>query len=233
MNVNPKHLEAPSGAMGLRKFTVPRRWYQAAILLADGRLTTEAIAKQLNITTTTLRSWKCKVEFQKITEAYAQQVRAECLTEGVSQKHNRLRRQNKTWNELQDVVEKRAAEAKTPESQVFHVPGADTGWVVVDKAEVVGEGDNARVEVLEVKVDVATAKALLEIEQTAAKEMGGFFEEKPSDVKREADSGRLMVVINFPVMSEEDKKAVDNAVVIDMPQTGRRLLTRPSDGMPR
>lgn len=219
--------------MGLRKLHVPRRWYKAAILLADGRLTAQAICNQLGISFQTLWSWKRKPQFQSILAAYVDQVREECLTEGVSQKHLRLRRQTKTWNELQAVVEKRATEAKNPESPVFHIPGADTGWIVVHRAEVVGEGDNARVEILETKVDVATAKALLEIEQTAAKEMGGAFESEPTKGPGSTDENRPLVVINFPVMSEDDKKAADNAVVIDMPQTGRRLLTRPSDGSPR
>jgi hypothetical protein len=44
---------------------------------------------------------------------------------------------------------------------------------------------------------------------------------------------RASITINFPVMSEADREAVNNAPTIDLPPMARRLLTRPSDGHPR
>ncbi len=44
---------------------------------------------------------------------------------------------------------------------------------------------------------------------------------------------RLGVIFNFPVATQEQLDAVNNAPVIDLPPMARRLLTRPSDGHQR
>ena len=41
---------------------------------------------------------------------------------------------------------------------------------------------------------------------------------------------RVGVIFNFPVATQEQLDAVNNAPVIDLPPMARRLLTRPSDG---
>ncbi len=44
---------------------------------------------------------------------------------------------------------------------------------------------------------------------------------------------RVGVIFNFPVATQEQLDAVNNAPVIDLPPMARRLLTRPSDGHQR
>ena len=46
-------------------------------------------------------------------------------------------------------------------------------------------------------------------------------------------ANRTAITINFPVMSQADLEAVNNAPTIDLPPMARRLLTRPSDGHQR
>src|SRR5665213_461310 len=66
------------------------------------------------------------------------------------------------------------------------------------------------------------------IEQ-AAKEMGGQYAEQTTN---DRGSG-VSVTFNFPVATQEQLDAVNNAPVIDLPPMARRLLTRPSDGKQR
>lgn len=46
-------------------------------------------------------------------------------------------------------------------------------------------------------------------------------------------SNRTAVIFNFPVATQEQLDAVNNAPVIDLPPMAQRLLTRPSDGAQR
>ncbi|MDP9114998.1 MAG: hypothetical protein M3O20_15130 [Acidobacteriota bacterium] len=65
--------------------------------------------------------------------------------------------------------------------------------------------------------------------ELAAKEMGGQFEDA---IPGERNAG-VSVVFNFPVATQEQLDAVNNAPVIDLPPMARRLLQRPSDGAQR
>ncbi len=82
--------------------------------------------------------------------------------------------------------------------------------------------------------DSALHKAYLDTLEKAQKEMGDFYSRPSEDAKSgPGGSGNVQVNINFPVLSPEQIAEIDNAQVIDLPPQMRRLIQRPSDGMPR
>jgi len=106
---------------------------------------------------------------------------------------------NKRWQELHEIAAQRASEAKTPESLMHGIAGAETGWVVAKETEVIGKKGEERLQVVEVEVDTALLKEIRDLEVNAAREVGGQFE----DVAKEAGSRpggdqRVQVNINFP-----------------------------------
>ena len=79
----------------------------------------------------------------------------------------------------------------------------------------------------ELKTALTGIRELVRITELLAKLTGQLGDRRASSCE-----GRPHVTFNFPVLSEEDLKAIENAPVIDLPPAAKRLLQRPSDGKP-
>lgn len=140
----------------------------AASLAADDRLTDRQIAEQVGVSRETIVSWRMSDEFRaRIAEHVNARLDA-CMTEGIADKRNRVRRLSETWQGLQQVIAERAVELNGVAA------GGGTG-LLVHQVKGIGKGDNFRV-VDEYAVDTGLLNELRQIEQQAAKELGQWSE---------------------------------------------------------
>lgn len=145
---------------------------QAALLLADDRLSDEQIAEQVGIGRTTLHRWKGDEEFQARVKAHVDALASAALSQGIAQRWRRLRRLNRDWERMQRLIEARA------ESMADDVPGGETGLLAHDQKGI-GQGPNA--EVVDVyRVDTALLSEMRATEKQAAEELGQWIEKSES-----------------------------------------------------
>ncbi len=253
-------IEPRSTGMGLVRRAPPnRRWFLAARLLVEQDLSNKAVCAQVGIADTTLDAWKRKPEFIRIMDAYRNRLQALVFAEGIAQKVNRVQKLNRLANRLETIIVERAIEFRAAHADALlehsnaeaiayaakdlqalqrlgpaprPVAGADSG-LIVHTRKGAGSGDAAEVN-SEFPFDSALHKAYLDTLEKAQKEMGDFYSRPSEDAKSgPGGSGNVQVNINFPVLSPEQIAEIDNAQVIDLPPQMRRLIQRPSDGMPR
>lgn len=138
---------------------------EAASLVAEDKLTDEAIAEKLGIGRATLARWKKSPAFQKrvttIVEAYADRA----LRHGIARQDVRLTKLASRYEKLEQIVEERAQDPEVQE-----VAGGKTGFVVRN-VKGIGKGDAYQVvEVFE--VDQGVLKEFRAIEEQVAEELG-------------------------------------------------------------
>ena len=143
---------------------------EAVMLVAEDKLTDTTIAAQLGISKRTLELWKREALFGERFDAAVAEIRAALLKRGIARVDRRLARLDKTWLDLQSVIEQRAAEMRGI------CPGGDTGLVV--KREKPG----GEFTITEYAVDTGLLSELRALEMQAAKELGQWVERKASDV---------------------------------------------------
>lgn len=166
---------------------------EAAALAAEDRLTDAQIADRLGVARDAIASWRLAPEFgARVREHVNAQLDA-CMSEGIADRRNRVRRLGDTWERLQRVIEERAEELDGAAA------GGGTG-LLVHQVKAIGKGENARV-VDEYVVDTGTLAELRAIEKQAAQELGQWVE------KADTNHGGLLQVI----LRERDEPADDAA----------------------
>jgi hypothetical protein len=149
------------------------RWHEAsetaAQSLAIGELADKQIAENAGVTPQTLWNWKQHPDFQARIESHLEDIRKAVRSRGIGILECRVRRVDRDWKRMQQVIEERA---KDP--TMANVPGGSTG-LLVRKYKSIGSGENATT-VEEYEVDTALLKELREHEKQAAQELGQWTE---------------------------------------------------------
>ncbi len=158
----------------MTKDTWTAKHEEAALLVAEDKLTDVAIAERLGVSKRTLEDWKRDPFFRGKLDEMISDIRATLMRHGIARLDRRLARLNKTWNDLQAVIEARAEEL------AGEAAGAETGLIVLQEKGV-GNGDNFRV-LQEYVVDPVILSELRALEMQAAKELGQWIDKKSSDL---------------------------------------------------
>jgi hypothetical protein len=151
------------------KWSEPKR--TAARLLAEGNLTDTEIATLAGVCRKTLWTWKQVPEFEATIESHLEEFRQEVRRRGLACRERRIRALNERWNELQRIVQERAAAPAMAD-----VPGGATG-LLLHHVKSVGSGEKARL-VDFYEVDTGLLKELRELEKQAAQELGQWVEKQ-------------------------------------------------------
>lgn len=142
---------------------------KAALLVADGLLTTEQIGEQVGVARKTVERWKAQPEFAAYVETIKENARKALEAEGIANKRNRIAAYNDRWRRLQAVIDERAARYEG-----LVVPGGKSGLLVHTQKQI-GGGEFAQV-VDEYAVDTGLLRETRELEKQAAIEMGQWTE---------------------------------------------------------
>lgn len=155
---------SPKSPRKSTKTEVADRRDQAALLVAEDRLTDEQIAASLGVTRWALVKWKRRPEFAAKVEAYRAEAWERIKSRGIARMENRVARLDRDWLKMQRVIEARA------EDLAGEVAGGETGHLV-RQVKVIGQGKAAQT-ITEYAVDAGLLKELRAHEQQAAKELG-------------------------------------------------------------
>lgn len=144
---------------------------EAAQLIAEGKLSYEAISRKLNVTSRAIFDWRQDAEFQAHVNAITEDFKQAVRRRGIAVLERRVAAQNDRWLRLQQLIE---ARANDPAMQ--DVPGGTTGTLVRQYKQL-GQGPSA-ITVEEYVFDAAVFKELREIEKHASQELGQWTEKK-------------------------------------------------------
>lgn len=152
------------------KFQWNMKRERAALLVAEDKLTDEAIACELEIGRQTLVRWKKTPEFKARVSKIIEKVRAKLESEGLRNKRNRLKALNERWEKMAEVIRQRAQTHKDIAS------GGNTG-LLVRQVKGIGKGEDFQV-VEEYAVDTGLLREMREHEKQAAVELGEWTEKR-------------------------------------------------------
>ncbi len=181
----------------------PFRWTgrreEAALLIAEDRLTNIEIAAKVGVTRQSIREWKQYPEFMARVDSHVAAMSDAVRERGIANRERRVAALHDRWRRMLRLMEDRAAE-------MVGVPGGETGLLVkqIKAVKVKGRGpagragtqlalwdpeegdgalaDGGTVEVAEYVVDGTLLKELREHEKQAAIEMGQWEQaETPPD----------------------------------------------------
>jgi hypothetical protein len=143
---------------------------EAAVLIAQGELTTIQIGQRLGVSDRMVYKWKAEPEFAARVEETVGAIRADVLKIGIADVVNRIKRRDLRWNQIKKVTISRAALLEGDDKS------ADSGTgLIVHSVKMIGSGPNAMpVDVYE--FDAALLKEEREIEKQAAIELGQWQE---------------------------------------------------------
>lgn len=144
---------------------------EAALLVAEDRLSDEQIAEKCSIGRTTLHRWKLEPAFAGRVEEHRTLWREELKRRGIADRQNRVDALNDRWRRLQQVIDERGTDP-TMEG----VPGGKTG-LLVRQQRALGSGEFMQV-VEEFSVDTGMLKEIREHEKQAAQELGQWTEKQ-------------------------------------------------------
>ncbi len=150
----------------MTKDTWTAKHEEAVFLVAEDELTDLDIAAELGISKRTLEGWKRDTLFRERLKDVISEIHAALMQRGIARLDRRLARWNKTWHDLQAVIEARATEYRAD----YDVIGGETGLVV--KNEKPGMFGTT----VEISVDTGILAELRALEQQAAKELGQWVE---------------------------------------------------------
>ena len=140
-----------------------RLLYDAAKLVAQGRLSDTKIASKVGISERTLYNWKNDPEFTALVETLLNVWHQHVMDTGIADARRRMFRLNDRWRRAQSVIEQRAKD-----ENLKKVPGGNTGLMVRRVRAVAGRP------VAEYVVDVGLMAEMDRMEELAAKQLGQF-----------------------------------------------------------
>lgn len=156
---------------------------RAAQLVAEGELTEDEIAEQVDRARRTVQLWKKLPEFRARVAELVKELEVAILDRGIARRGQRVARLDDTWRRLRQVVDERAAD---PAMQT--VAGGKTG-LLVRHLKQIGGGETAQV-VEEFEVDTGLLRELREHEKQAAIELGQWVRKMaPTDPTGEKEYG--------------------------------------------
>ena len=161
---------------------------EAAMHIAAGALTLDAICAEIGVAKSTLRGWLTRREFAAATDEYRQQLietlEANILNSGVALRRNRIERLTSTHAKIVDAIRLRGErfqreEPETPElhSGLFKVTEYSVGKTVGTATVIDDEFEPRDVETVTLELrkkfefDAPIHQALLDIEAQAAREL--------------------------------------------------------------
>lgn len=159
---------------------------KAAVLLGLGELTIAEIAKDLDVAERTVYRWQTDSEFQARVDENREAIRKEVLRVGITNQVNRLKRLDKRWRQIDQLITERGREMDGD------VAGGGTGLLAHDKKSI-GSGDSAY-EVDVYRADVALLKEERELAKQAAIEIGQWQEK--TDVTSGGQPFKALIGIN-------------------------------------
>jgi len=135
-------------------------------MAATGRYTSEAIAKELNVSRRTVTTWKGDPEFREATRDARNAWRGKAQHEGIADQDDRLRHLQDLRTRLRAAILERA---KANHERAF---GAKTGLVCVTyKMQSLGEGQGSKA-IAEYRIDTNSIDAYIALQEAAALEKG-------------------------------------------------------------
>ena len=175
-----------------RTATEPFAWSEAsanaAVLLAEDRLTDATIAKRVGVSRTTLHTWKQHPEFSaKVTEHYNELIER-ARRRGIARLDRRMDAYEDRHKRMTTLIRERARDMRG------EVPGGGTGLLVrvpkrveVTTTSKIADGDGeptqeettaSRTEVFEYEFDAALMRELRELEKQVAQDTGQWSEKR-------------------------------------------------------
>lgn len=141
----------------------------AAVLLAEDRLTDSAIAREVNVSASTLREWKKRPEIVERIRWHRDQMMQHARGIGIAVRERRLSAIQDRWQRAHALLYARAQHyANDPEAKEI---GGDTG-LLVRQVKISPKGDK----IVEYAFDAALYKELRELEKHASIELGQHVE---------------------------------------------------------
>lgn len=165
---------------------------EAALLVAEDRLTDEQIGEKVGVDRRTLARWKLVDDFAARVEEHRALWREELKRRGIADRKNRVDALNDRWNRLRQVLDERGAD---PTMQA--VPGGTTG-LLVRQVKALGSGEFMQI-AEEYAVDTGTLKEIREHEKQAAQELGQW-----TDKQDVTSGGKPLVVKVLRGVSMDD-----------------------------
>jgi len=145
---------------------------RAAMLIADGELTHDQIAKEVGVSSSTITKWKRREDFMAEVKQCRSDIRERALQVGVARKEIRIMALNDAADRIEQIMDERAAD---PDIQT--VLGGRTG-LMKPTITSIGSGANA-LTIKGGKFDASLYRLYLATLEQARKEMEEFENAKP------------------------------------------------------
>src|ERR1051326_1908261 len=160
---------------------------EAALLVAEDRLSNARIARKCGVTRRCIDKWKCRPEFQAEVSAHKAAWRKQTLEQGLADRAFRVRETQSDYDRLGLVIAERAKDPSMKE-----VPGGKTGLilrtvksinageketVIVQRGRPVTKIIKERRIVAEYETDNGLVMARAHLREQAARELGQWVEE--------------------------------------------------------
>jgi hypothetical protein len=148
---------------------------EAALLIAEGRLTAREISKKLGISDRALRHWKRSPKFAARVAALSAEFAEASKKRGIARREYRVNNLANLLSDCLQVIEERAADPK-----MANVPGGKTGLVVMQVKRL---GNKLMPEFV---VDTTLIREIRAIQEQAAKELGQLVEKQEMKINARA-----------------------------------------------
>lgn len=162
----------------------PRR-RQVAELLALGELSDEEIGERVGVSRATINRWKKRPEIRAFIAAASEAIGEAIRADGITKKQTRLDAYEAQHAQFEQIRRERAEDAAKPESKLYGIPGATTGWIigalklVTHKNE--RDGSIWKEESWEYTVDTGLSREMNNLRKQVAQEVGDWTEKQEID----------------------------------------------------
>jgi hypothetical protein len=172
-------------SQNVSKFRWNKLKSQAAVRVAEGRMTDEEIAAEAHVTRRQLTRWKAHPTFAAKVEQHVRALDDAASRRAITRRLARVEALDDRWRRMRNVIAERADDLT-----MAGVPGGGTG-LVVRSLKSIGGGETAQV-VEEYAVDTGLLRELREHEKQAAQELGQWAEKHEHTGK---DGAELVVKV--------------------------------------
>ena len=155
----------------LFKFKWDERREEAALLIAEGKMTKVAIQKQVGVGPAALHRWLSHPDFQSRIEEIRKEFHTEVLSRFFARKEGRIDSLIKRLEEIETIWKERGDFYKERDELIESGGGGGSTGHVVRTFKSIGSGPTA-FQVSEFAVDVATIREYRALEEQIARELG-------------------------------------------------------------